>query len=154
MADLCEKVGANVHDVAKGMGLDKRIGNKFLHPGPGYGGSCFQKIPLHSREPRHMRMFLLALSTRSFLTMRNESNQWQIEFAKLWGVVKNKSIAILGLSFKPETDDMRESAAINIVQSLVSAGAKVKAYDPKAMDGGKIELSEHIKFCSGVKGVS
>ena len=152
MADLCEKVGANVHDVAKGMGLDKRIGNKFLHPGPGYGGSCFPKDTIAlSRTASHENVSVSIVdAVISYNEKRKQSMADRVRKA-MGGVVKNKSIAILGLSFKPETDDMRESAAINIVQSLVSAGAKVKAYDPKAMDGGKIELSEHIKFCSGVK---
>ena len=135
MADLCERVGADVHDVAKGMGLDKRIGNKFLHPGPGYGGSCFPKDTLalvrtaedHSADIGIVNE-VVAYNERRKLSMADRV------VAAAGGSVEGKLIAVLGLAFKPETDDMRDSPALGIIPALTAAGAVIRGYDPKSMN--------------------
>ena len=135
MADLCERVGADVHDVAKGMGLDKRIGNKFLHPGPGYGGSCFPKDTLalvrtaedHSADIGIVNE-VVAYNERRKLSMADRV------VAAAGGSVEGKLIAVLGLAFKPETDDMRDSPALDIIPALTAAGAVIRGYDPKSMN--------------------
>jgi UDPglucose 6-dehydrogenase len=134
IANLCDKTGADVHVVAKGMGLDKRIGAKFLHPGPGYGGSCF---------PKDTRA-LVAIGTAHGIRQRIvesaiEVNELQRElvFAKLQhavGGVKGKTIAVLGLAFKPNTSDIRESPALYLARRVVAEGGQVKAFDPVATD--------------------
>ena len=115
IADLCEKVGANVHDVARGIGLDGRIGKKFLHPGPGYGGSCFPKDTL--------ALVRTAQQVGSPLRI----------IAACGGSVDGKTVAVLGVAFKPNTDDMRDSPSLDIVPALQAAGAHVRAFDPAAM---------------------
>ena len=135
MADLCERVGADVHDVAKGMGLDKRIGNKFLHPGPGYGGSCFPKDTLalvrtaedHAADIGIVEE-VVAYNEKRKLSMANRV------IAAAGGSVDGKVIAIMGLAFKPETDDMRDSPALDIIPALTAAGAVIRGYDPKSME--------------------
>ncbi len=142
IANLCDKIGCDVHDVARGMGMDKRIGNKFLHPGPGYGGSCF---------PKDTRA--LATVARQFGSETRivdtviEVNELQRQamipkIEKLVGDVSGKLIAVLGLSFKPETDDMRESPATDIINELQKRGAKIRAFDPVAMDEAKHFLTD------------
>jgi len=134
MADLCEKVGADVHDVSKGMGLDKRIGNKFLHPGPGYGGSCFPKDTL--ALVRTAEDYGSDVSIVDGVVAYNAARKGVMadRVIAASGGVKGKTVGILGLSFKPETDDMRDSPSLDIVPALIAAGASVQAYDPKAMD--------------------
>jgi UDPglucose 6-dehydrogenase len=134
IANLCDAIGCDVHDVARGMGMDNRIGRKFLHPGPGYGGSCFPK------DTRALTTVAdhFGVETR-IVDAVVEANERQREamipkIEKLLGDIEGKSIGILGLSFKPETDDMRESPAIDIVKTLAARGARVKAFDPVAMD--------------------
>lgn len=134
IANLCDAIGCDVHDVARGMGMDNRIGRKFLHPGPGYGGSCFPK------DTRALTTVAdrFGVETR-IVDAVVEANERQREamipkIEKLLGDIAGKQVGILGLSFKPETDDMRESPAIEIVKTLTSRGARVKAYDPVAMD--------------------
>ncbi|MEE8574658.1 MAG: UDP-glucose/GDP-mannose dehydrogenase family protein [Thermodesulfobacteriota bacterium] len=134
MANLCELVGADVHMVAKGMGLDKRIGSKFLHPGPGYGGSCF---PKDTRALTH----IAAESGYTFKIVDAviEVNSLQRELMvdkikQMTGPLEGKKIALLGLTFKPNTDDLRESPAIDIAQALIREGALISAYDPVAME--------------------
>ena len=148
MADLCEAVGANVHDVAKGMGLDKRIGNKFLHPGPGYGGSCFPKdtLALVKTAEQHAVDIGIVDEVVSYNDKRKQSMAGRV-IAALDGAVPGKVIAILGLAFKPETDDMRDSPSVDIVRDLASAGAQIKAYDPKAMDEARHMLPEDVSYC-------
>ena len=148
MADLCEAVGANVHDVAKGMGLDKRIGNKFLHPGPGYGGSCFPKdtLALVKTAEQHAVDIGIVDEVVSYNDKRKQSMAGRV-IAALDGAVPSKVIAILGLAFKPETDDMRDSPSVDIVRDLASAGAQIKAYDPKAMDEARHMLPEDVSYC-------
>lgn len=134
MANLCDAIGCDVHDVARGMGMDNRIGRKFLHPGPGYGGSCFPK------DTRALTTVAdqFGVETR-IVDAVIEANERQRDamipkIEKLVGGLNGKRIGILGLSFKPETDDMRESPAIDIIAQILKRGATVKAYDPVAMD--------------------
>ena len=135
MADLCERVGADVHDVARGMGLDKRIGSKFLHPGPGYGGSCFPKdtLALVRTGQDHACDISIVDQVVSYNAERKASMAGRVERAA-GGSVDGKTIAVLGLAFKPETDDMRDSPSLDIIPALLAAGAHIRAYDPKAMD--------------------
>lgn len=147
MADLCEAVGANVHDVAKGMGLDKRIGSKFLHPGPGYGGSCFPKDTLalvKTAEEHHQKMSIVE-SVVNYNDVRKNSMAQRVIVA-MGGDVRDARIAILGLAFKPETDDMRDSPSLDIIPPLIAAGAIVVAYDPKSMEEAKQLLSDAVTF--------
>jgi UDPglucose 6-dehydrogenase len=145
IAALCESVGADVHEVARGMGLDNRIGRKFLHPGPGFGGSCFPK------------------DTRAVVTMAQEAgvgariveavlevNEGQIgrmveKIRRAAGDLKGKKVAVLGLAFKPNTSDTRDSPAIRIIRGILAAGARVRAYDPAAMDEARQSLP-HLEY--------
>jgi UDPglucose 6-dehydrogenase len=137
VANLCDAIGCDVHDVARGMGMDNRIGRKFLHPGPGYGGSCFPK------DTRALTTVAdqFGVETR-IVDAVIEANQRQRDamipkIENLVGDLKGKKIGVLGLSFKPETDDMRESPAIEIVHTLIERGATVRAFDPVAMEEAK-----------------
>ncbi len=134
IANLCDAIGCDVHDVARGMGMDNRIGRKFLHPGPGYGGSCFPK------DTRALTTVAdqFGVETR-IVDAVIEANERQRDamipkIEKLVGSLSGKKIGLLGLSFKPETDDMRESPAIEIIHSMIERGATVRAFDPVAMD--------------------
>ncbi|MGC6454226.1 MAG: UDP-glucose dehydrogenase family protein [Candidatus Puniceispirillaceae bacterium] len=146
MADLCELVGADVHDVAKGMGLDKRIGSKFLHPGPGYGGSCFPKdtLALVRTAEDFGSSVGIVNEVVSYNTARKLSMAERVITASEG--VSGKTVAILGLSFKPETDDMRDSPSLDIVTALAEAGANIKAYDPQAMHEAKSLLAQSVTF--------
>ncbi len=148
MADLCEKVGANVHDVAKGMGLDKRIGNKFLHPGPGYGGSCFPKdtLALVKTAEQHSSDLSIVGAVVGYNQARKIAMADRV-IAAMGGSVAGAKIAILGLAFKPETDDMRDSPSLDIIDALTKAGAVLRAYDPKAMDEARHLLPQDVTFC-------
>ncbi|XDZ68646.1 UDP-glucose/GDP-mannose dehydrogenase family protein [Alphaproteobacteria bacterium LSUCC0226] len=148
MADLCEMVGADVHDVAKGMGLDKRIGNKFLHPGPGYGGSCFPKdtIALVKTAEKHGSDVSIVDAVVAFNQARKMAMAERVIIA-MGGSVAGAQIAILGLAFKPETDDMRDSPSLDIIHALVKAGANLRLYDPKAMDEARPLLPPVVTFC-------
>ena len=147
IADLCEKVNADVHDVAKGMGLDKRIGGKFLHPGPGYGGSCFPKDTLalvKTAELFESDVPLVSGVVRYNSKRKQDMAQRVIDAMK--GDVEGKKIAILGLAFKPETDDMRESPSIELITELTKKGAVITAYDPAAMVEAKPHLPASITY--------
>ena len=147
IADLCEAVGANVHDVARGMGLDKRIGNKFLHPGPGYGGSCFPKDTLalvRTAEDHDANIGIVDEVVRYNEARKSSMSQRIIDAAG--GDVTGKTIAVLGLAFKPETDDMRDSPSLDIIPNLVAAGATLNAYDPKAMGEARHLLPHSVIF--------
>ena len=135
IADLCEKVGADVHDVARGIGLDGRIGRKFLHPGPGYGGSCFPKDTLALVKTAQDRGAPLRI-VETVVDVNEKRKRAMAEriVAACGGSVAGKTIAVLGLTFKPDTDDMRDAASLAIVPALIAAGAKVRAYDPEGMD--------------------
>lgn len=135
VADLCEKVGADVQDVAKGIGLDKRIGDKFLHPGPGYGGSCFPKDTLallRTAEEAGSPLQLVQATVQINADRKRRMAERVIDACG--GSVEGKTIAVLGLTFKPNTDDMRDSPALDIVPALQKAGAHIQAYDPIGMD--------------------
>ncbi|HLL28302.1 MAG TPA: UDP-glucose/GDP-mannose dehydrogenase family protein [Xanthobacteraceae bacterium] len=134
MADLCEKVGANVQEVARGIGFDNRIGSKFLHAGPGFGGSCFPKDTLalmktaqEAGTPAKIVETVVAVNDRRKRAMAEKV------IAACGGSVAGKTIAVLGLAFKPNTDDMREAASLVIVPALQAAGAKLRVHDPQAM---------------------
>ena len=148
IADLCEAVGADVHDVAKGIGLDGRIGRKFLHPGPGYGGSCFPKDTLALvRTARDANAPLRIIETVVAVNDERKKSMANKIIKACGGSVAGKTIAILGLAFKPNTDDMRDSPSLDIVPALVAAGATVRAFDPESMDEAKKMLSD-LTFCS------
>ena len=142
IANLCDKIGCDVHDVAKAMGMDKRIGSKFLHPGPGFGGSCFPKDTqaLASVARQFGSDSLVVDAVVEVNRRQRESMLPKIE--KLVGSLKGKTIAVLGLAFKPETDDLREAPALEIIKGLVSRGARVRAYDPVAMPEATKILTE------------
>ena len=147
MADLCEKVGADVHGVARGMGLDKRIGNKFLHPGPGYGGSCFPKdtLALVRTAEDHDADVGIVNEVVTYNDARKRSMADRVQ-AAADGDLKGKVIAVLGLAFKPETDDMRDSPSLDIVTALAEKGAVIRAYDPKAMEEAEPLLPDTTDF--------
>jgi UDPglucose 6-dehydrogenase len=143
IADLCEKVGADVQDVARGIGLDKRIGPKFLHAGPGYGGSCFPKDTLallktgqDEGAPLRIVETVVAVNDARKRLMARKIMQ------ALGGSVRGKRIALLGLAFKPNTDDMRDAPSISIVASLIGDGASVHAYDPESMEQARPLMPE------------
>lgn len=149
MADLCEAVGANVQEVAKGIGLDKRIGSKFLHAGPGYGGSCFPKDTL--ALARTAEEANVSLSIVSSVVDANEARKRRMAnkvIDALGGDLTGKTIAVLGLAFKPNTDDMRDAPSLTIIPRLQDKGALVRAYDPEAMDEAK-ELLTGVEYKDG-----
>lgn len=141
VADLCELVGADVQDVARGMGLDNRIGSKFLHPGPGYGGSCFPKdtVALLKTAEDHQSPFRIVEAVVKVNDARKRAMGRKIIQA-MGGDVRGKKVALLGLTFKPNTDDMRDAPSLAIVQALEDGGAKVSAYDPEGMEQAKAYL--------------
>ncbi|PKR55305.1 UDP-glucose dehydrogenase family protein [Thalassospira marina] len=149
IADLCEKVGADVHDVARGIGLDGRIGKKFLHPGPGYGGSCFPKdtLALVRTAQEHNSPLRIIETVVAVNDSRKKAMADRI-VAACGGSVEGKTIGILGLAFKPNTDDMRDSPSLDVVPALVAAGANVRAYDPEAMEEAA-KLLDGLTFCEG-----
>ena len=143
MADLCEAVGANVQEVAKGIGLDKRIGAKFLHAGPGYGGSCFPKDTL--ALTRTAEEANVSLSIVSSVVDANEARKRRMAnkvIDALGGDLTGKTIAVLGLAFKPNTDDMRDAPSLTIIPRLQDKGAVIQAYDPEAMNEAKALLKD------------
>jgi UDPglucose 6-dehydrogenase len=147
MANLCDAIGCDVHDVARGMGMDNRIGRKFLHPGPGYGGSCFPK------DTRALTTVAdqFGVETRivdAVIEANDRQRDVMIEkIEKLVGDLSGKQVGVLGLSFKPETDDMRESPAVDIIRAMNERGAKIRAYDPVAIEEAKHCLPE-IEYAS------
>ncbi len=147
IANLCDAIGCDVHDVARGMGMDNRIGRKFLHPGPGYGGSCFPKDTRAFTKVGDK--FNVETSVVDAVIQANEFQRKAMipKIKKLVGDLNGKNIGVLGLSFKPETDDMRESPAIDIVKEIIAQGGKVKAFDPVAMEEAKKDLPE-IEYAS------
>ncbi len=154
IADLCEQVGANVQEVARGIGLDNRIGSKFLHAGPGYGGSCFPKdttalvkTAIDYGAPLRIVEAVVAVNDARKQGMAKKV------IAACKGNVDGKTIAILGLAFKPNTDDMREAPSLAIIKVLTAAGAKIRAYDPESMDQAKqilpdITYTENAYSCA------
>ena len=149
VAELCEELGADVHHVAKGMGLDNRIGSKFLHPGPGYGGSCFPKdtqalVDIAREAGRPFEIVETTVRVNDRIKRRSVEKVR----AALGGQLEGRTVGILGLSFKPETDDMRDSPSIPLVTELVEGGATVRAFDPVAMDNAREVLPEAVVFCA------
>jgi UDPglucose 6-dehydrogenase len=148
IADLCEKVGADVHDVARGVGLDGRIGQKFLHPGPGYGGSCFPKDTRALVEIARQAGAPISLieATQDFNEARKLNMVERVK-AALGGSLSGKVVALLGLTFKPNTDDMREAPSLAIAPALIAGGAEVRAHDPEGMAEAR-KLIPDISYCS------
>lgn len=147
VANLCEKVGANVQEVARGIGLDGRIGSKFLHAGPGYGGSCFPKDTLALVQTA--RDYDAPLQIIEAVVKVNEDRKRQMAdkiIAACGGSVKDRTVAVLGLTFKPNTDDMRDSPSLAIVPALQAAGATVRAFDPQGMKEAR-EMLPGVVFC-------
>src|SRR5579859_7700601 len=138
IADLCEKLGADVHDVARGIGLDGRIGRKFLHPGPGYGGSCFPKdtLALAKTAADHGSPVRLVETVIDVNTKRKHSMADRV-LAMCGGSVAGLTVGVLGVTFKPDTDDMRDAPSLDIVPILQKGGARVQAYDPAGMHEAK-----------------
>ncbi|MGD8809477.1 MAG: UDP-glucose/GDP-mannose dehydrogenase family protein [Gammaproteobacteria bacterium] len=152
IADLCERVGADVHDVARGIGLDGRIGRKFLHPGPGYGGSCFPKDTLalvRTAQEYGAEMRIVDSVVTVNATRKKKMADRVVDACG--GDVKGKTVAVLGTTFKPNTDDMRESPSLDIIPALQAKGAHVKAYDPAGMDEAKKMLSD-VEWCGDAYG--
>jgi UDPglucose 6-dehydrogenase len=148
MADLCERIGADVHGVAKGMGLDKRIGPKFLHPGPGYGGSCFPKDTRAVVEfAREAGIDLQIVKAVIDVNENRPAKMLDKIRAAAAGDVAGKTVGLLGLSFKPNTDDLRESPAIEILEGLLADGASVRAFDPVGMDAARATERKGVVYC-------
>ena len=149
IADLCERVGADVHQVARGIGLDGRIGPKFLHPGPGYGGSCFPKDSLALvKTARDKGAPLRIVEAVAVINDMRKRSMAQRVIDACGGEVNGRTIAILGVTFKPNTDDMRESPSLEIVPMLQEAGATIRAYDPEGMaEAGP--LLPGVNWCDG-----
>ena len=133
IANLCEKIGCDVHDVARAIGMDKRIGGKFLHPGPGFGGSCFPK------DTRALASVARQFNSDSLIVdavievNQRQRREMLTKITKLVGKLEGAHVAVLGLAFKPETDDMREAPSVEIIRGMLENGAKIRAYDPVAM---------------------
>jgi UDPglucose 6-dehydrogenase len=148
VADLCDRLGADVHHVARGMGLDKRIGPKFLHPGPGYGGSCFPKdTQALSEIARGAGRPFEIVETVVAVNDRIKANAIDRVRSAFGGSLAGKVVAVLGLSFKPETDDMRDSPSIPLIEAMVGDGARVKVFDPEAMDNARQCLPSEVEYC-------
>lgn len=146
ISQLCELLGADVHDVAKGMGMDVRIGSKFLHPGPGFGGSCFPKdaqalVALGRSVNYDVRIVEAALRVNE-----TQKNSILNRITRLVPQLDGKTVGVLGLAFKPDTDDIREAPSIKIAGDLLKAGAKVRAYDPAAMESAR-RVMRDILYC-------
>jgi UDPglucose 6-dehydrogenase len=148
IADLSEKVGADVQEVARGIGLDNRIGTKFLHPGPGFGGSCFPKdtralVKIAQDHDMQLRIVEAVLAVNE---NRKRAMARKVSLA-LGGLLRGKMVAVLGLTFKPDTDDMREAPSIPLIAGLLDMGAKVRGYDPAGMEQARADLPG-IEFCA------
>jgi UDPglucose 6-dehydrogenase len=149
IADVCERVGADVQEVARGIGLDNRIGPKFLHAGPGFGGSCLPKdvrALIKTAQDHDVPMRILeAVETVNDTRKRAMARKVSISFA---GVLRGKTVAVLGLTFKQNTDDMRETPSIPLITALQDMGAKVRVYDPVGMEQAKQVLAD-VTYCRG-----
>jgi UDPglucose 6-dehydrogenase len=158
MADLCEKVGADIQDVARGIGLDGRIGSKFLHAGPGFGGSCFPKDTLALLKTSQDSGAPARIVGTVVEVNDNRKSKMADKIVQAFGGVSGKTVAVLGLTFKPNTDDMRDAPSLVIVPILQAAGARIRGYDPEGMDEAKklldIELcNDAYEAISGADGV-
>lgn len=149
IADLCEQVGANVQDVARGMGLDNRIGGKFLHAGPGYGGSCFPKDTLALiKTAQDYGTPSRIVETVAAVNDQRKRAMGRKVVAACGGSVRGKTVAVLGLTFKPDTDDMRDAPSISVVTALTDAGASIRAFDPEGMEQARAVLPAGVTYCS------
>jgi UDPglucose 6-dehydrogenase len=149
MADLCERVGADVHDVARGMGLDGRIGRKFLHAGPGYGGSCFPKDTLAlARTAEEAGSPVRLVEATIAVNERRKAAMAERVVAAMGGAVAGKTIAVLGLTFKPETDDMRDAPSLAVLPPLAAAGAKLRACDPAGVAYARQLLPASVEYAA------
>jgi UDPglucose 6-dehydrogenase len=147
IADLCEKVGADVQDVARGIGLDNRIGSKFLHAGPGFGGSCFPKdvrALIKTAQDQDVPLRILE-AVASVNDTRKRAMARKVS-AMFGGTIRGKTIAVLGLTFKPNTDDMREAPSLALITALQDMGAQVRAFDPVGMSQAQA-LMRNVTFC-------
>ena len=151
MSQLCEKTGADVHAVAKGMGMDRRIGGKFLHAGPGYGGSCFPKdtLALNRIAQEHGASSRIVEAAVEVNAAQKARMIAKIR-AALGGSEADKRIAVLGLTFKPETDDMRDAPALAILPALIERGARVRAHDPQGMREAAALLPQSVEYCASI----
>ncbi len=148
IADLCEQVGADVQEVSRGIGMDKRIGRKFLNAGPGYGGSCFPKDTLALLKTADDAESPLRIVEATVQVNESRKRAMGRKVIKaMGGEVRGKTVAILGLTFKPNTDDMRDAPSIAVIQTLQDAGAIVKAYDPEGVEQAKLVLKD-VEFCA------
>jgi UDPglucose 6-dehydrogenase len=146
IAVLCEKIGADVHDVAIGMGLDSRIGPKFLQAGPGFGGSCFPKDTLAVADIARQYDYNFQI-IEAVLRVNHDIKERMVDkVSEALGEVSGKTVGLLGLAFKPETDDMRDSPTIPLIAGLQKRGATIRAYDPQAMDNAKT-MFQNVSFC-------
>ncbi|HEY9405492.1 MAG TPA: UDP-glucose/GDP-mannose dehydrogenase family protein [Pyrinomonadaceae bacterium] len=137
IANLCDRIGCDVHDVARALGMDNRIGKKFLHPGPGFGGSCFPK-DTHALLSIARQFDYDSLIVEAVVRVNERQRELMVpKIEKLVGDLRGATIAVLGLAFKPGTDDMREAPSVDIIRRLLEQGAKVRAYDPVAMDAAR-----------------
>jgi UDPglucose 6-dehydrogenase len=154
IADLCEQVGADVQDVARGMGLDNRIGSKFLHAGPGFGGSCFPKdtTALLKTAQDHGIALRIVEAVSAVNDQRKRAMARKV-VAALDGSLRGKTIGVLGLAFKPNTDDTRDSPAIPLITALQDLGASVRAYDPAGMEQAKPALPV-VNYCGSAYGAA
>ncbi|WP_406852766.1 UDP-glucose/GDP-mannose dehydrogenase family protein [Brevundimonas sp. BH3] len=149
IADLCETVGADVQQVARGIGLDNRIGSKFLHAGPGYGGSCFPKDTLALvRTATDAGSPVRLIETTVTVNEARKKAMADRIIKALGGIVAGKSVGVLGLTFKPNTDDMRDAPSLDIIPALQAAGAIIKAFDPEGMDEAA-KLLSNVEYCKG-----
>jgi UDPglucose 6-dehydrogenase len=147
IANVCELVSADVHHVAKAMGLDGRIGNKFLHPGPGYGGSCFPKDSMALAKIADDVGYDFEIIKSVVSVNKKQKSRMVEKIERHLKSLDGKQVGILGLSFKPETDDLREAPSIAIIKELLAKGAKVKVYDPIAMESMKKLFSLNVEYC-------
>ena len=147
VANLCEKVGADVNQIAQAMGLDGRISPKFLHPGPGYGGSCFPKDTKALYHFASEKEYDFKILNAVIIANKRQRKIMVEKIKRLVGNLKDKTIGILGLAFKPNTDDIRESASLDIIKLLLKEGARIKCYDPLAVENTK-KIFPDITYCS------
>ena len=148
MANICERVGADIHMVAKGMGLDHRIGPKFLHPGPGYGGSCFPKDTSAITKIARAHGYTCKIVEAVIEVNAAQRVIMLDKIREMTGGLSGKHIGVLGLAFKPNTDDIRESPALDIVEMMLNEGALIKAFDPAGMENAKKVMPYTITYCA------
>jgi UDPglucose 6-dehydrogenase len=148
IANLCEEVGADVQEVARGIGLDNRIGAKFLHAGPGYGGSCFPKdTQALIKTAQDLGAPMRIVETVAAVNEQRKRAMGRKVLAACGGSVRGKTIAVLGLTFKPNTDDMRDSPAISVITALQDSGARINAFDPEGMEQARLYV-DNLTYCS------